>query len=37
MAKKAFVNGYVFNSNSERFVKVNVICEDGFICDITSI
>lgn len=36
MAKKAFVNGYVFNSNSERFVKVNVICEDGFICDITS-
>ena len=36
MARKAFVNGYIFNSNSESFVKGNVICEDGFICDITS-
>ena len=36
MAKKAFINGYVFNTNSESFVKCNVICEDGFVCDITS-
>lgn len=36
MAKKAFINGYVFNSDSESFVRRNVICEDGFVCDITS-
>lgn len=36
MAKKAFINGYVFNTNSESFVRCNVICEDGLICDITS-
>lgn len=36
MAKTAFINGYVFNSDSESFVRCNVICEDGYICDITS-
>ncbi len=36
MAKTAFVNGYVFNTDKECFVRSNVICEDGFICDITS-
>ena len=36
MAKTAFVNGYVFNSDNECFVRRNVICEDGYICDITS-
>lgn len=36
MAKIAFVNGYVFNSNTESFVKANVICQDGYILSITS-
>ncbi len=36
MGRTAFVGGYVFNSDSESFVRRNVICEDGFICDITD-
>ncbi len=36
MAKTAFINGYVFNSNTESFVRANVICEDGYIVSITS-
>ncbi len=36
MAKTAFINGYVFNTDTESFVKRNVICEDSFIIDITN-
>ncbi|MBQ8162841.1 MAG: N-acetylglucosamine-6-phosphate deacetylase [Clostridia bacterium] len=36
MKKIAFVNGSVFNSDKEAFEKKNIICEDGFIVDITT-
>ena len=36
MAKTSFVGGYVFNSDTESFVKRNVICDDGFITNITD-
>ena len=36
MTKTAFVNGYVFNTDTESFVRRNVICEDSFIVDITN-
>lgn len=36
MKQTAFINGYVFNSDTEAFEKKNVICADGFITDITS-
>ena len=34
--KTAFVNGYVFNSDKEAFVRANVICENGFITNVTD-
>ncbi|MBR2024413.1 MAG: amidohydrolase family protein, partial [Clostridia bacterium] len=34
--KTAFINGYVFDTDKESFVRRNVICEDGFVCDITN-
>ncbi|MBO5212229.1 MAG: N-acetylglucosamine-6-phosphate deacetylase [Clostridia bacterium] len=36
MKRTAFINGMVFDSRKEAFEKKNVICEDGFIVDITS-
>ncbi len=36
MKRIAFVGGLVFNSDSEEFIKANIICEDGFITDITT-
>ncbi len=36
MKRVAFVNGFVFNSNTESFEKLNIVCLDGFIIDITS-
>ena len=35
MRKIAFVGGMIFNSASETFVSATVLCEDGFITDIT--
>lgn len=34
--KTAFINGYVFDTDKECFLRRNVICEDNFICDITN-
>ena len=36
MKKVAFVNGFVFNSDTESFDKLNVVCRDGFVVDITT-
>ena len=36
MKRVAFINGNIFNSDTESFYRANVICEDGFIVDITS-
>ena len=36
MKRIAFVGGLVFNSDSEDFIKANVICDDGFVTDITA-
>lgn len=36
MKRVAFINGNIFNSDTESFYKANVICEDSFIVDITS-
>ena len=36
MKRVAFVNGYVFNSDNESFEKLNIICQDSFIVDITN-
>ena len=35
MKKVAFCGGQIFNSNSETFVQANILCEDGYIKDIT--
>ena len=35
MRKIAFTNGMIFNSNTEAFVSATVLCEDGFISDVT--
>ena len=35
MRRVAFVNGQIFNSVSEEFVSATVLCEDGFITDVT--
>ncbi|MBQ9703346.1 MAG: N-acetylglucosamine-6-phosphate deacetylase [Clostridia bacterium] len=35
MKKVAFCGGLIFNSNSETFVQANILCEDGYIKDIT--
>lgn len=35
MKKVAFINGQIFNSVSEEFVSATVLCEDGFITDVT--
>ena len=34
--KTAFINGYVFDTDKECFLRRNVICEDNFVCDITN-
>lgn len=36
MKRIAFVGGMVFNSDSETFVPCNILCDDGFITDITD-
>ena len=36
MKQVAFVNGFVFNSDTESFEKLNIVCKDGFIVDITN-
>jgi N-acetylglucosamine-6-phosphate deacetylase len=36
MKRIAFVGGMVFDSASEEFKKASVLCEDGFIVDITD-
>ena len=36
MKRIAFVNGFVFNSDTESFKKLNIICQDGYIIDITE-
>ena len=36
MKQVAFVNGLVFNSDTESFEKLNIVCKDGFIVDIIS-
>lgn len=35
MKRVAFCGGLIFNSNSETFVQANILCEDGYIKDIT--
>ena len=35
MKRVAFTGGLIFNSNSETFVSANILCEDGYIKDIT--
>ena len=35
MRRIAFINGQIFNSNTEAFVSATVLCEDGFISDVT--
>lgn len=35
MRRVAFINGKIFNSNTEAFVDATVLCEDGFIKDVT--
>ena len=35
MRRVAFTNGLIFNSNTEEFVSATVLCEDGFIVDVT--
>ncbi len=35
MRKVAFINGQIFNSTTEAFVSATVLCEDGFITDVT--
>ncbi len=35
MKRIAFVGGMVFNSDSETFVSCNILCDDGFITDLT--
>ena len=34
MTRVAFVNGYVFNSNTEAFEKANIVCENGKVVSI---
>lgn len=36
MKKIAFINGKVFNTDEESFVNANILCEDGYITDISS-
>ena len=36
MKKFAFVNGNVFDTDTESFIKTNILCDDGYITDITS-
>ena len=36
MRRVAFANGMVFNSDSEKFIKANILCDDSFITDITQ-
>lgn len=36
MKRIAFVNGFVFNSDTESFEKLNIVCQDGYIVDITN-
>lgn len=36
MKKVAFVNGKVFNTDEESFVNANILCEDGYISDVTT-
>lgn len=36
MKRVAFINGYIFNSDTEAFDKASVLCEDGIITDIIS-
>ena len=35
MKRVAFTGGLIFNTNSETFVSANILCEDGYIKDIT--
>lgn len=35
MKKIAFINGQIFNSTTEEFASATVLCEDGFISDVT--
>lgn len=36
MKKIAFVNGKIFNTDEESFVNANILCEGGYITDISS-
>ncbi|MBO5312873.1 MAG: N-acetylglucosamine-6-phosphate deacetylase [Clostridia bacterium] len=36
MRRIAFINGSIFNSDTESFYRANVVCEDGFITDIIN-
>ncbi len=36
MSRVAFINGYIFNSDSEAFDRASVLCENGAIADITT-
>ena len=36
MTRVAFVNGYVFNSDTEAFEKANIVCENGKVVSIDN-
>lgn len=36
MRRTAFVGGWIFDSAKEAFIKANLLCEDGFIADISQ-
>ncbi|MBQ7353293.1 MAG: N-acetylglucosamine-6-phosphate deacetylase [Clostridia bacterium] len=36
MSRIAFYNGMIFNSDSEKFVRANILCDDGVITEVSQ-
>lgn len=36
MSRVAFYNGMIFNSDNEKFVRANILCDDGVVTDVSQ-